>query len=238
MAKKFSEMDAALTLGSSDIIPVVDSNGDNKTVTGEVLGAFVTETRESQSLNTSDKTPVGAINELVSENTTIWNSIGSKANKATVADDFSTASNYAIGDYCLYGNTLYRFTAAKTAGAWDSSKVTEVKIGNELKAKQDSLSVQSATVTNNVIPSAGSFQAYKYGKLCMVSGFAQYSSNQSSGTTLFTVSETFNAPYFTSAITSSGAGVRLKLNANGKVELESALNASQWMSISMIGILA
>ena len=36
---------------------------------------------------------------------------------------FSTSVAYSKGDYTNYNNTLYRFTADKAAGAWDSTKV-------------------------------------------------------------------------------------------------------------------
>lgn len=203
----------------------------------------------------ADTDDIPVLTDLIDDSSTseskVWSAYRTNSDHVTVtnhdeyignlSDDFaapfSTSTAYAVGDYVLYGKILYRFTSAKTAGAWDISKVTSVKVGNELKAKQDILSVESVTVTNNVVPYAGSFNAYKYGKLCIITGFAQYSTNQASGTHLFTVSETFNFPYFTSAITSSGAGVRIKLDGNGKVELESALNASQWMSISIMGFL-
>lgn len=48
-----------------------------------------------------------------------------------VATQFSTAAAYANGDLVLYGGILYRFTAAKTAGAWDSSKVEAVDSSTE-----------------------------------------------------------------------------------------------------------
>lgn len=43
-----------------------------------------------------------------------------------VAAEFNTGWTYAINDLTLYGGILYRFTSAKTAGAWDSSKATAV----------------------------------------------------------------------------------------------------------------
>jgi hypothetical protein len=42
------------------------------------------------------------------------------------ARDFSTGTNYAKGNLCMYGGILYRFTAAHPAGAWTGSDVEEV----------------------------------------------------------------------------------------------------------------
>lgn len=52
--------------------------------------------------------------------------------RAAISDEFSTGATYAAGDYCIYENTLYKFTAAKAPGAWDASKVTATQIGDEL----------------------------------------------------------------------------------------------------------
>ena len=41
---------------------------------------------------------------------------------------FSTVTGYAAGDVCFYDRRLYKFTADKSAGAWDSTKVTEFSI--------------------------------------------------------------------------------------------------------------
>ena len=45
---------------------------------------------------------------------------------ANVAAQFSTAIAYAKGDLVLYGGVLYKFTAAKSAGTWNASKVEAV----------------------------------------------------------------------------------------------------------------
>lgn len=52
-----------------------------------------------------------------------------------IAAEFSTAATYAIGAYCTYQGQVYRFTAAKTAGAWDSTKVTAVNIADDVQGK-------------------------------------------------------------------------------------------------------
>ena len=49
------------------------------------------------------------------------------------AAEFSTSSNYVIGDYCWYDNKLYRFTANHSSSSWTAAHATEVKIANELK---------------------------------------------------------------------------------------------------------
>lgn len=62
------------------------------------------------------------------------------AARAMNSDEFSTTATYAAGDYCIYNNTLYRFTADKAAGAWDSSKVAATQIGDELSQLNSNVS--------------------------------------------------------------------------------------------------
>lgn len=45
---------------------------------------------------------------------------------ADLADTFSTATNYAVGDYVSYEGKIYKFTSAHNAGAWTGSDVAEV----------------------------------------------------------------------------------------------------------------
>lgn len=57
-----------------------------------------------------------------------------------IADDFSTAKRYAIGDYAVYERKLYRcITEITTAGAWDSAKWTEISIMGDLGSRLDML---------------------------------------------------------------------------------------------------
>lgn len=50
----------------------------------------------------------------------------------STAPTFNTTTAYAVGDYVFYDRKLYRFTAAHSAGAWNSAQVTEVTVGGEL----------------------------------------------------------------------------------------------------------
>ena len=43
-------------------------------------------------------------------------------------DTFSTGTAYAVDDFVVYQNKLWRFTSTKTAGAWDGTKVVEDSI--------------------------------------------------------------------------------------------------------------
>lgn len=60
------------------------------------------------------------------------------ASARMIADEFSTSVDYAVGDLVIYDKTLYKFTSAHFAGAWDPSDVTDdVTVDSELKLKQN-----------------------------------------------------------------------------------------------------
>ena len=59
-----------------------------------------------------------------------------KLEKTAVSDIYSTSSTYAVGDYCIYGNTLYKCTTAiSTAEAWNSGHWTAVSVADEINAR-------------------------------------------------------------------------------------------------------
>lgn len=53
-----------------------------------------------------------------------------------ITDAYSSSSTYAVGDYCIYGNTLYKCTTAiTTAEAWNSAHWTAVSVADEINAR-------------------------------------------------------------------------------------------------------
>ena len=52
-----------------------------------------------------------------------------------IAPEFSTSTNYAVGDYVNYEGSIYKCTTAHSAGAWVAGDFTAVVIGNEVKNK-------------------------------------------------------------------------------------------------------
>lgn len=56
-----------------------------------------------------------------------------------ISDAYSDAKSYAVGDYCIYLNALYRFTRAKAAGAWDGTAVVPVTMAQEIAAINNNL---------------------------------------------------------------------------------------------------
>ncbi len=62
-----------------------------------------------------------------------------KADNDIIADEFSSSTAYAKGDYVIYNGVLYKFTAAHSAGAWTGSDASAVVVGDELDALNDDL---------------------------------------------------------------------------------------------------
>jgi hypothetical protein len=72
---------------------------------------------------------------------------------------FSTVTAYAKDDKCFYDRKLYKFTAAKAAGAWDSTKVTEFSIKEYCDAIAAAL--QENLENGTVIPAlAGNLESW------------------------------------------------------------------------------
>lgn len=82
-------------------------------VRGKNIADYSVASQTQAGLN--NKTPVAAINAAISN----------------TADAFDDTASYAVGDLCIYENALYRFTTAKSAGAWDSNKVTATTLDAE-----------------------------------------------------------------------------------------------------------
>jgi hypothetical protein len=73
---------------------------------------------------------------------------------AMLATPFSETESYTTGKYVTYNGQYWRFTADKTAGAWDASKAEATNIGAELSALNIKISTNTfgtqVTLTKNV----------------------------------------------------------------------------------------
>ena len=76
-----------------------------------------------------------------------------------ISDAFSVERSYNKGDITIYNNNVYEFTANKSAGAWDSTKVTQTTIGAVCTSLSNSLTqlktvetlTESCTTNDNAI---------------------------------------------------------------------------------------
>lgn len=84
--------------------------------------------------------------------------VGGSESKAEdmISDAFSTGKAYAVGDYAIYENTLYKFTSAKTAGAWDAAKVQAVTVAGELNSLSEDLASANTQIDELNVKITGS----------------------------------------------------------------------------------
>ena len=71
-----------------------------------------------------------------------WKPLVIKANAdlTVLADEYSNASTYVVGEYCRYDGQLYRCTTAiTTAESWTPAHWTETNIGTELESIKDAI---------------------------------------------------------------------------------------------------
>lgn len=65
-----------------------------------------------------------------------------------IGEGFNANKSYAIGDYCVNESSLWEFTAAKGAGAWDSSKVTQRSVIGLIQSLQSRVSTLETQVSS------------------------------------------------------------------------------------------
>lgn len=58
-----------------------------------------------------------------------------------VSDAFNENASYYAGDYCIYNDTLYKFTSDHS-GAWNLADVTATNVGDELASVKSALSTK------------------------------------------------------------------------------------------------
>ena len=95
-------------------------------------------------------------------NTTYWSSLASRGETGAsgvgadnivnmIGEEFDDTQAYAVGNYCIYDDVLYRFTSAHT-GAWDSSHVVSITAAEELQGKQNTLTFDSKPTASSTNP--------------------------------------------------------------------------------------
>lgn len=88
----------------------------------------ISELSVADSINNTDVFPIVQGNMTKKANV---GKILEKVENGYIGDAYDPSHNYVVGDYCIYGNTLYRCTGA-TTGAWNAGKWTATSIASEL----------------------------------------------------------------------------------------------------------
>ena len=84
---------------------------------------------EAYAIGTRGGVAVSSTDPAYQNNSKYWAEHGGGE---SIAPQFSTSVAYAVGEYVLYENHLYRFATAHPAGAWDASHVTEATAMGEV----------------------------------------------------------------------------------------------------------
>lgn len=239
MDQKITDLDVAISMTASDLIPIVDANGNNKVLHGSQVKDYVADA------------VVSDIDDV----------------KAMISDEYDPdrVTPYEAGDLVIYNNTLYKCLDT-TSGAWDSTKWDDTTIEaeislkqystdnsldttdktvvgaiNELKSgKQDNIpNTVAKTVTWDASGYTGDIKAKVYNRVCYISGYFRFSANQSANTQLLHVSDvTLAMDFFESAYTDGSTTVRFKFTTDGKLINENQLPSNQWVSISLACLIA
>ena len=152
--KAISELTSAPAVSTTDLFETSCENqssssgySSHKQSLGDISDA-IGEDFTHNSLNTTSKNLVGAINEV--------------ANDKNLSDTYDPTATYAVGDYCIYNTTLYKcVTVVETAESFDSNKWERCLITNEMAAGGGSTAIElagrlaagqtSITLTNSAI---------------------------------------------------------------------------------------
>lgn len=127
------------TNGTTFDFNVTNANAGNTYTKSEIEQFLAQKVNISDIINTlnSNKTdkPLSAKQgKVLNENISSLND--TKLNKTVVTDAYSSSSTYAVGDYCIYENTLYKCTTAiATAENWNSAHWTATTIATELASR-------------------------------------------------------------------------------------------------------
>lgn len=77
-------------------------------------------------------------------------SIGLYSTESELSDSYDNTATYAVGDYCIYGNTLYKCnTAITTAEEWNAAHWTATNVADELQG-----CLKPSDVVNNLSSTA------------------------------------------------------------------------------------
>ncbi len=91
-------------------------------------------------------------------------------NDPNIAAEFSTSTAYAIGDYCYYEGNLCRFKVAHAAGAWSSSDVDPVKMGERMKTEETLRVFNDGITQADIAPEFNAATAYGQGQFVTYEG--------------------------------------------------------------------
>lgn len=88
-----------------------------------------------------------------------------------IGDEFNPEVDYAVGDYAIYNNKVWKFTTAHPAGAWDESHVKRTTILSENRELTENLIVKPgafASTNTSLVSPLGTQIVLQVGNLAIV----------------------------------------------------------------------
>lgn len=177
------------------------------TTTYENLPAAIDPGHAAVSTISSEKTAVAALADVVSgastadlfgnlkqavdKNRAAIADLGDGVDLSVIADEFSTSSNYAVGDYVTYQSGLYKCTTAHSAGAWNASDFTQTQVVDlapnitvDSTVTSGSTNPVSGNAVYNAIQASSGISYYFDGTDLEITGAVNNGTFSLSGTTL------------------------------------------------------
>lgn len=82
--------------------------------------------------------------------------------KDIISDEYSSTKAYAIGDYCIYDNVLYKCNTSITSESWNASHWTSTTAMSEVSKTNNNLLNKFATITVDMSRTAGNLDIKSY----------------------------------------------------------------------------
>lgn len=175
----------------------VPTAGSWSSVSSNFVAAILTDDikgikEDVDDLSTNFSTLEGNVETLGNNVQTLSNSVGTLSTDVnnlttsvgkinnSIALPFSTSTSYAIGDYVLYGGSLYRFTADHTAGAWIGTDAVQVQLAEDVADIKSAFRVSLSWDGSGYIKPDGTIQGYtnfSYSSFIPVSGKVHLTGN-------------------------------------------------------------
>ena len=133
-----------------DGIDAISANG--AIGTSNLANASVTNAKLDQGAVDTSNIANGAVGTTEIQDGAVTSAKLADSAYHNTAATFDTTKAYSSGDYCVYNGALYRFTADKAAGAWDSTKVVAVALADDVdEVKSEIQKINAVTLYNGTM---------------------------------------------------------------------------------------
>lgn len=151
-----------------------------------------------------------------------------------IGDAFSEEKTYAAGEYAIYDNALYEFTAAKAVGPWDPDVAALTTIAEVMRELNGNMMTAGNMININEINSKCFGTIVKFQKVVIVTGIANYAVKAGADIITLPYRPISQINYRGSSASQSGSSP-LVLDATGTIKSGSSGEINGWnFSISYV----